>query len=315
MSITHSRLRRLLVTGHGGFVGRAVHAAGRADPLSSRWSIVTLTDPFDIRSPDLPSAVTDLRPDAVLHLAGLTSVADSFRDPERYFDVNFHGTWNLLRSLRASGFAGRMVFVGSGDCYGAVDAECLPIREALALRPRNPYAVSKAAAESLCYQWSQSGTFDIVLARPFNHVGPGQDPRFAIASFARQLALVRAGRVPPTLVTGNLDVTRDLTDVRDVVRAYFALLESGVSGTAYNVASGRETSMKDVLGALIALAGVEVEVRTDPARARADEQRRAVADVGRIQRDTGWVATIPLASTLADVSVDWSERITTGDHT
>ena len=292
-----------------------MHAAGRADPLSARWSIVTLADHFDIRSPDLSRAVAELRPDAVLHLAGLTSVADSFTDPERYFDVNFHGTWNLLRSLRASGFAGRMVFVGSGDCYGAVDAGRLPISEELPLRPRNPYAVSKAAAESLCYQWSQSGTFEIVLARPFNHVGPGQDPRFAIASFARQLALVRARRVPPVLVTGNLDVTRDLTDVRDVVRAYFALLEAGVSGTAYNVASGHETSLKDVLYTLIALAGVAPEVRGDPARARADEQRRAVADVGRIRRDTGWVATIPLASTLADVIDDWSERITMGNGT
>ena len=121
--------------------------------------------------------------------------------------------------------------------------------------------------------------------------------------------------VPPVLVTGNLDVTRDLTDVRDVVRAYFALLEAGVSGTAYNVASGHETSLKDVLYTLIALAGVAPEVRGDPARARADEQRRAVADVGRIRRDTGWVATIPLASTLADVIDDWSERITMGNGT
>jgi GDP-4-dehydro-6-deoxy-D-mannose reductase len=302
-------LRTLLVTGHGGFVGRAVHAAGNSAPLASHWRIATFADHFDIRSPELTRAVAELRPDCVLHLAGLTSVMESFKDPERYFDVNFHGTWNLLRALRECGFNGRMVFVSSGDCYGAVGPDRLPVREDEPLRPRNPYAVSKAAAESLCYQWSQGGTFDIVLARPFNHVGRGQDPRFAVASFARQVALIRAGRAKPAIVTGNLDVTRDLTDVRDVVRAYFALLESDTNGIAYNVGSGRETSMKDVLGALTRIAGIEPEIRVDPARVRADEQWRAVADVSRIRQDTGWSATTSLEATLADVIDDWSERI------
>ena len=245
----------------------------------------------------------------MLHLAGLTSVADSFKDPEGYFDVNFHGTWNLLRALRECGFNGRMLFVSSGDCYGAVDAARLPVGESEPLRPRNPYAVSKVAAESLCYQWSQGGTFDIVLARPFNHVGRGQDARFAVASFARQVALIRAGRAAPSIVTGNLDVTRDLTDVRDVVNAYSSLLESGTSGHAYNVGSGRETSMRDVLNMLVTIGGIEPEIRADPARIRADEQRRAVADVRKIRRDTGWSAATPIGVTLADIVDDWSERI------
>jgi GDP-4-dehydro-6-deoxy-D-mannose reductase len=280
-------LRTLLVTGHGGFVGRAVHAAGGAEPLASHWRIATLADHFDIRSPALAEAVADMRPDCVLHLAGLTSVADSFKDPEGYFDVNFHGTWNLLRALRDCAFIGRMLFVSSGDCYGAVAPERLPIGENEPLRPRNPYAVSKVAAESLCYQWSQSAAFDVIVARPFNHVGRGQDPRFAVASFARQVALIRAGRALPSIATGNLDVTRDLTDVRDVVRAYFALLESGMSGNAYNVGSGRETSMADVLAMLIRIAGVDADVHQDPARMRADEQRRAAADVCKISQVVG----------------------------
>jgi GDP-4-dehydro-6-deoxy-D-mannose reductase len=253
--------------------------------------------------------VADLQPECVLHLAGLTSVGDSFKDAEGYFDVNVHGTWNLLRALRDSRFAGRMLFVSSGDCYGAVSPERLPVGESEPLRPRNPYAVSKAAAEALCYQWSQTSAFDVVTARPFNHVGPGQDARFAVASFARQVALIRDGPATRSIVTGNLDVTRDLTDVRDVVLAYFALLESGVNGHTYNVGSGRETSMSDVLAMLIRIAGVDVDVRQDPARMRADEQRRAVADVGKIHRDTGWSATTPLATTLADTLDDWSKRI------
>jgi GDP-4-dehydro-6-deoxy-D-mannose reductase len=310
VSITQPhRLRTLLVTGHGGFVGRAVRGAGGVEPFASRWRLATLADHFDIRSAALAKAVAGVRPDCVLHLAGLTSVSDSFKDPEGYFDVNFNGTWNLLRALRDCGFGGRMLFVSSGDCYGAVAPERLPVSEREPLRPRNPYAVSKVAAESLCYQWSQTAPFDVIVARPFNHVGPGQDPRFAVASFARQVAMIRAGRAAPTIATGNLDVTRDLTDVRDVVRAYFALLDSGEGGQAYNVGSGRETSMADVLAMLIRIAGVEADVRQDPARMRADEQRRAAADVGKIRRDTGWSATTPLATTLADTLDDWSERI------
>jgi len=130
-----------------------------------------------------------------------------------------------------------------------------------------------------------------------------------VASFARQVALIRAGRALPSIATGNLDVTRDLTDVRDVVRAYFSLLESGMSGNAYNVGSGRETSMADVLAMLIRIAGVDADVHQDPARMRADEQRRAAADVRKISQDTGWSATTPLAETLADTLDDWSERI------
>jgi GDP-4-dehydro-6-deoxy-D-mannose reductase len=271
--------------------------------------MVTLADHFDIRSSALAAALAELRPDCVLHLAGLTSVSDSFKDPEGYFDVNFHGSWNLLRGLRDCQFSGRMLFVSSGDCYGAVAPQRLPICEDEPLRPRNPYAVSKVAAEALCCQWSQSAAFDVVVARPFNHVGPGQDVRFAVASFARQVALIGAGRAPATIVTGNLDVTRDLTDVRDVVLAYFALLESGTNGRAYNVGSGRETSMADVLAMLIDIAGVDAAIQRDPSRVRADEQRRAVADVGRIERDTGWSATTPLATTLADTLADWKERI------
>ena len=116
----------------------------------------------------------------------------------------------------------------------------MPIRETQPLRPRNPYAVSKVAAEALCYQWSQTGPFEVVMARPFNHIGPGQSERFAISDFAKQIAEIKLGRRPPKLAAGDIDVTRDFTDVRDVVRAYLLLLDKGRSGEAYNVCSGIE---------------------------------------------------------------------------
>ena len=303
------RVRTLLVTGHTGFVGRAVQSVLNANPEQARWRLAMLPDGFDIRSPALARHIADARADAVLHLAGLTSVGESFRDPQRYFDVNFNGTWNLLRALRQASFTGRFLFVSSGDCYGYVTEGDLPTRETQPLRPRSPYAVSKVAAESLCFQWAQTERLDVVLARSFNHIGPGQDIRFAVASFAQQLTAIRRGIRAPRIVTGNLDVTRDLTDVRDVVGAYVSLLERGHTGEVYNVGSGRETRLADVLDMLVSLAGVTPEIVTDPARVRSDEQRRAVADVRKIAAETGWAASTPLARTLTDMLDDSARRI------
>jgi GDP-4-dehydro-6-deoxy-D-mannose reductase len=270
-----------------------------------------LPETLDIRSPSLEERIADAQPDDVIHLAALTSVRDSFQDPERYFDVNFTGTWNLLKALRSASFRGRLLFVGSGDCYGMVHADELPITESRPLRPRSPYSVSKVAAEALCFQWSQTEGLDIVLARSFNHIGPGQDDRFAVASFAKQVAAIRDHGAPPRIVTGDLDVTRDMTDVRDVARAYLSLLDKGRTGEVYNVGSGRERRLSEVLGEMVKLAGVTAEIVSDPARIRTSEQRRVVADARKIAADTGWEASIPFSTTLADMVDDWSRRIET----
>jgi GDP-4-dehydro-6-deoxy-D-mannose reductase len=303
---------KLLVTGHSGFVGRSLLEMVARGEAGAGYELVALPETIDLRSPDFRNAVAACAPDAVLHLAALSSVGESFRDFDNYFAVNFHGTLNLLRALEASGFRGRMVYVGSGDCYGAVPEAELPIGEDRPLRPRNPYAVSKVAAEALCYQWSQTAQMDIVIARPFNHIGRGQDTRFAVAAFASQVARIAAGGAEPRIVTGDLSVTRDFTDVRDVINAYFALLAGGRRGEAYNIGSGRETRLSQVLESLLSLAGVRASVETDPVRLRADEHRRVVADVRKIRDDTGWTATTPLDATLRDVLDDWTERIRHG---
>jgi GDP-4-dehydro-6-deoxy-D-mannose reductase len=308
-SVGHPSLETLLLTGHTGFVGRTILSGGITQ-FGRRFRVAMLPEAIDIGSPDLGEAVAAIHPSGVLHLAALTSVADSFRDAERYFAVNFHGTWNLLRALHDAGFDGRFVYVSTGDAYGSVPEAALPVREDFPLRPRSPYAVAKGAAEMLCRQWSETERLDVVIARPFNHIGPGQDARFAVASFARQIALIAAGLAPPRLSTGDLDVTRDFTDVRDVVDAYVALFASGRTAEVYNVGTGRETRVGDVLARLIAIAGVKVETTTDPARIRPDEQRRAVADVTKIGNDTGWHAATPLDRTLEDTLEYWKTRIT-----
>jgi GDP-4-dehydro-6-deoxy-D-mannose reductase len=276
------------------------------------FDVVTLPEALDIRGPALAPRIAALAPDAVLHLAARSSVAESFRDFNGYIEVNFGGTLNLLRALSGDGFRGRMVFVSTGDLYGMVPESELPIAEDRPLRPRNPYAVSKMAAEALCYQWTQTEGLDVVMARPFNHIGPGQDERFAVAAFAAQVARISAGRADPRVVAGDLEVTRDFTDVRDVVRAYFALLAKGRTGEVYNIGSGRETLLREILDRLLALAGVQADVETDPARLRASEQRRAIADVRKIARDTGWMARTMLDDTLRDTLEDWKGRIGNG---
>ena len=305
-------MRTLLVTGHTGFVGRTVRSILQADSDKLRWRLATLPDGLDIRSPELAEHIASMQPHAVLHLAGLTSVAESFRDPGRFFDVNFNGTWNVLKALRAASFSGRMLFVSSGDCYGAVAADDLPLRETQSLRPRSPYAVSKVAAESLCYQWTQTERLRHHPGAVLQPRGPGQDERFAVASFARQVAGIRNGTRARAHRCGDLEITRDLTDVRDVVRAYLSLLEKGRTGEVYNVGSGRETRLADVLNALLSIAGVRADIVIDPARLRSDEQRRAVADVRKIAADTGWSASVPLSTTLADMLDDWNRRIQLG---
>lgn len=292
---------RLLLTGANGFVGQYVQAALPCVPLPVG---------LDLRDrAALTAAVAAIWPDAVLHLAAQSFVPASFENPRETFDINLYGTLNLLEALQAAEFRGRMLFVGSGDTYGRVSEAALAVREDHPLRPRNPYAASKVAAEALCYQWSQTSGFEIVMVRPFNHIGPGQSSRFAIADFARQVMEIRLGRWAPVLQVGDIDVTRDFTDVRDVVRAYGMLLERGRNGGTYNVCSGREYRIRDLLRQLLTLAGVEATIEQDPTRLRPTEQRRMVASFEALHRDTGWQPAIPMEESLQDLLNDWEKQL------
>ena len=292
---------KLLLTGANGFVGQIMQAALPCVPLPAG---------LDLRDrAALDAAIAEIRPDMVIHLAAQSFVPASFVNPRETFDINFYGTLNLLGALQSVGFKGRMLFVGSGDTYGRVPEAALPVREDYPLHPRNPYAVSKLAAEALCYQWSQTSGFEIVMARPFNHIGPGQSPHFAITDFARQVTEIRLGRRPPVLQVGDIDVTRDFTDVRDVERAYALLLEKGRNGGIYNVCSGREHSIRDLLRQLIALAGVDARIERDPTRLRPAEQRRMVGSFEALHRDTGWQPLIPIKQSLQDLLNDWEKQL------
>jgi GDP-4-dehydro-6-deoxy-D-mannose reductase len=295
---------KLLLTGSDGFVGSLLKRERPCVPLTDDGGNVDLRD-----ADRVGRAVARIAPDAVIHLAAQTFVPESFARPRETYEINFFGTLNLLQALKGANFAGRFLFVGSGDSYGLVAPDELPIDEVQPLRPRSPYAVSKAAAEALCYQWSQSEAFAIVMTRSFNHIGPGQSERFVVSDFARQVVEIRKGLRPPLIRTGDIDVTRDFTDVRDVVEAYLLLLEQGSLGEVYNVCSGSEQSVRDVLMRLLQLAGVEAAVEQDPLRLRSSEQRRICGSPRKLERDTGWARRHSLDTSLADILNDWEAKL------
>jgi GDP-4-dehydro-6-deoxy-D-mannose reductase len=305
--------RRLLVTGRHGFVGSAVARLAAAEPAVAGWDLAAVDPALDLRD---AGATTQLvlaaRPDAILHLAAQSAVPDSFRDPAATLEINLLGTLNLLQALRAAGFTGRFVYVGTGDVYGLVPESELPVGEDRLPRPRNPYAVSKLAAEALCWQWGVTEGLDVVLARPFNHIGWGQGDRFAIASFARQIAEIASGKRPPVIAIGDVDVTRDFTDVNDVAHAYLALLAEGAPGETYNICSGVEYRIGDLLARLLELAGIDVRIEQEPGRVRQAEQRRMRGDPGKIFAVTQWRPATPIDSSLRAALDYWKGQVAHG---
>ena len=293
--------RRLLVTGANGFVGRHVEKSILNGGFAGMELAVTPAG-WDIRdAAAVRELVQAVRPAAVLHLAAQSFVPRSFQDPRETLDINLLGTLNLLQALSACGFGGRLLYVSSGDIYGRVPEEALPVNESRVPEPRSPYAVSKIAAEQLCLQWARTEGLQAIIARPFNHVGPDQDPRFVLPALARQVALIEAGQQPPVIEAGDIDTTRDFTDVRDIVAAYEAMFRAGTSGRIYLVASGIERKVRDLLDDMCRLAGVAPEIRQDPAKLRPAEQRRMVADASLLTQDTGWRPQVPFEITLSDI--------------
>ena len=292
---------RVFVTGASGFVGRQLlprlEDAGHVAIGADREVDVT-----DARA--VEAALTRHEPDAVIHLAAMSSVAQSWQEPELCFRLNFLGTRTLLGAIERCRPAARVLLIGSADQYGARPGVDTTLDESSPLEPRSPYARTKAAAELLGQAAAARG-LDVVRLRAFNHTGPGQSDAFVVSSFARQLADIRRGRQPPRMRVGNLDSVRDFLHVRDVLEAYVALLDPGVPADVYNVASGRATSIREVLERLVAIAGVDPIIEIDPERWRPTDG--AVGCAARLRAATGWQPRVSLEEILHELYSDWLE--------
>ncbi|HLI23733.1 MAG TPA: GDP-mannose 4,6-dehydratase [Acidimicrobiales bacterium] len=292
---------RVLVTGSSGFAGRwLLRHLGDAGDQALTWP-----DDLDIRDRDaVVRGVAASGCEGIVHLAAQASVAASWRDPSATLAVNVVGTAHVLEGALACQPRPRVVVVSSAEVYGHLEEADLPVGEHHAFAPASPYAASKAAAELVGVQAFLGGGLEVVRARPFNHTGPGQRPDFVVPSFARQIAqALREGS--GRLLTGNLEVRRDLTDVRDVVRAYRSLLTAGRPGAVYNVCRGTSVSISWVLRRMLELAGADLEVVTDPGRVRPVDQPDLRGDPGALVAATGWRPQIDLDRTLGDVLDYW----------
>ena len=260
-----------------------------------------------VDAPEITDAVVAAKPTAVYHLAGAADVGGSWATPVETFLANALGTLNVLEACREAE-AECVLAVTSADVYGRVTEAELPITEEQPLRPVSPYAASKVAADALAQQaWLGYG-LPVVRVRAFNHLGPGQSDKFVAPSLAERIARnERDGgdEVP----IGNMTPRRDVTDVRDVVRAYRLLMERGEPGDVYNVCSGRSVAVKEIADLLLGMAARPMRLVSDPALQRLVDIPVLVGDHGRLSRATGWAPTIPLDQTLADVLADWRSRL------
>jgi GDP-4-dehydro-6-deoxy-D-mannose reductase len=294
----------VLVTGARGFVGRYL-----VEYLQSRGVDVVGwgRDQVDLLDRAAVSrAIAELKPSAVYHCAGAAHVGQSFDNIAGTFAANVLGTHHVLDALRHAGVQARVLITGSSLVYRKSDR---PLNEDDPTGPATPYAVSKLAQEMLGLSGIREDGQHVLLTRPFNHIGPRQDPTYAAPSFAQQIAMIEKGRARPEIVVGNLEASRDLHDVRDTVRAYTTIMERGQPGRIYNVCAGQPYPIRDVLDRLVAMSAVPVTVTVDPGRYRPSDNLIVWGDRGRIERELGWSPQIPLNQTLTDLLNYWRKEI------
>jgi GDP-4-dehydro-6-deoxy-D-mannose reductase len=292
---------RVLVTGANGFVGKhlCAHLRDVGDAVveargpDAGGASMDVTDAATVRD-----TVEAARPEAVIHLAGFSSVAKSHQDPGRAFAVNTLGAVYLLAALRDAAPKARLLLIGSAEMYGPLP-DGLRATEDFPLRPLSPYAASKVAAEVAGLQFHRATKLEVIAVRPFNHIGAGQAPHFVVPSFARQIAEIRRGRPDAVLRAGDLTPVRDFSHVRDVVEAYALLVRRGVPGEAYNVCSGEGRTIRSLLDEMLRLAGVKARVEVDPERLRPAELPSLVGDPGKV-RGLGWTPSRGVTQALRD---------------
>jgi len=314
---------RVLVTGIAGFAGSHLAKYLVCEPDVEVHGIVhrherrlqQLQGQLQLYRGDLRNALwvsellQSVQPTHLVHLAAWSDVGGSWQQPWTTYELNIQCQLNLLEAVHRWTPHCRTLVVTSNEVYGLVQPSDLPIRETTPFRPNNPYGVSKIAQDMMAFQYWNSHRLPTIRARSFNHIGPDQADDFVASAFARQIVEIEIGRRQPTVAVGNLEAERDFTDVRDIVRAYWLLLQRGEAGAVYNVGSGQRYAVSYILDQLLALSFATVEVTVDPARLRPSDVPTSVCDNRRLVAATGWQPQISLEQSLTDLLNYWRGQL------
>lgn len=307
--------KRILITGAGGFAGRYLVNL-LANEGAEVFGIYHENPPgedvpgkhikADIENyEELASLIGDISPDEVYHLAAVSFMPDAEADRLRAYRTNVQGGWNLLEAVASKAPGAATLYVSTSEVYGKVDPSENPVTEDRPINPVTAYATTKSCMETVCRQYVRDPGIRVVIARPFNHTGPGQSDKFVAPAFASQVAKIEAGMMEPVIRTGSLDARRDFTDVRDVVRAYPDIMRKGENGGVYNICSGKPVEIKKILDILLGLcARAEIKHEFDPARMRPSENPVVYGSCAALEKISGWRPSIPLERTLADMLDD-----------
>lgn len=312
-------MKKGLVIGAAGFVGRYLikeMAKNKIEPYATKLSHERLEDVdaqvYDLDIMDKEAIVAlllEIRPDYIFHLAAQSSVGLAWKNPILTVDVNIKGSINVMDAVRELFYMPRILLIGSGEEYGHIQEAELPIKETNLLRPGNIYAATKACQNMIGNIYSKAYDMELMMVRAFNHIGPGQAPMFVVSDFCKQVAEIEKGLREPVMKVGNLAAKRDFTDVRDVVKAYVALIQKGEPGETYNVGSGNAKEIHQILDLIISMSNKDIRVEIDPNKIRPVDVPIIEADITKLNILTGWKPEISLEQTVQEMLDYWRTQL------
>lgn len=309
---------KALIIGAAGFVGpylaQAVKQYMNCEIVATKLEQEKVTIPEArienlniLNSGEISAVLSDEKPDYIFHLAAQSSVALSWKNPTLTVDININGALNLLNAIRGLNEQPRVLMVGSGEEYGYIKEDMVPIKENASLEPGNVYAVTKATQNMMATIYAQAYGMYLVMTRSFNHMGPRQTPQFVVSDFCNQVVKIEKGLQEPVIKVGNLSARRDFTDVRDVVRAYTLLIQYGRAGETYNVGSGNARTIQSILELILSKSTQQIKVEIDERKLRPVDVPIIEADIRKTYRDTGWKPEISIDKTIEDMLDHWRE--------